>query len=171
MAGKERPTGIPQHIVKGTADVLRRIADLAGTQLHAVLATVAGERPYTSLVACALAPGGKGVLFATARETRKYRNLLGNPRVSVLIDTRVNSGQDYLTAESLTIEGTARPLRRGARRDRMAGIFLRRHPALREFLAGADTALVLVEPEQVVHVGHFQEVTIWKADAGENDQT
>lgn len=163
MAGAGKGGDVPHRVVRGTADVPARLRELEKRQLHAVLATAAEGKPYTSLVACALVPGGTGVLFATGRRTRKYRNILANAAVSILIDTRANSGRDYLSAESLTIEGNARPLRRGRRRDEMRRVFLTKHPALKAFVADRETALVLVEAEQIVHVGHFQEVTVWKA--------
>lgn len=153
---------VPHRPVRGSADVPARLRELEHAQLHAVLATAAEGKPYASLVACALVPDGAGVLFATPRQTRKYRNILANSSVSILVDTRADNGRDYLSAESFTIEGTAHPLRRGRRRDEMREIFLGRHPALRDFVADAGTALVLVKAEQVVHVGRFQEVTIWK---------
>ena len=154
---------LPHRIIRGDADVQKKLCDLDRDQLHAVLATSLHDKPYTSLVAFAAAPGGSGILLATARKTRKYRNILANPSVAVLIDTSANSRKDYFSAESLTIEGTAHPLRRGRRRDEMSAVFLRKHPALENFVADRDMALVLVEPEQIVHVGHFQEVTVWKA--------
>ena len=127
-----------------------------------VLATEGGGKPYTSLVAFALAPEGRDVLFATARKTRKYTNLLANPGVSLLLDTRTNSGRDYLAAESLTVEGDAKALRWGCVRDEMGRILVRKHPALEDFIADRETALILVEARQIVHVGHFQDVTVWK---------
>ena len=162
MARTGKRVDVPHRIVRGTADVLARLRELEKGQLHAVLATAAEGRPYTSLVAYALAPGGMGVLFSTGKRTRKYRNILANAAVSILIDTRANTGRDYLTAESLTIEGSARPLRRGRSRDEMGKVFLSKHPVLEAFVADRETALVLVEAEQIVHVGRFQEVTVWK---------
>ena len=162
MARTGKSVDVPHRIVRGTADVPARLRELGNSRLHAVLATAAEGKPYTSLVAYALSPGGTGVLFATGKRTRKYRNILANAAVSILIDTRANSSKDYLAAESLTIEGTARPLRRGRRRDEMGLAFLSSHPALEAFVADRETALVLVEADQIVHVGRFQEVTIWK---------
>jgi len=113
-------------------------------------------------VAFALAPEGRNVLFATARKTLKYTNLLADPGVSLLLDTRTNSGRDYLAAESLTVEGDAKALRWGCVRDEMGRILVRKHPALEDFIADRETALILVEARQIVHVGHFQDVTVWK---------
>ena len=44
----------------------------------------------------------------------------------------------------------------------MREVFLTKHPTLKAFVADRETALVLVEAEQIVHVGRFQEVTNWK---------
>ena len=45
----------------------------------------------------------------------------------------------------------------------MGEVFLSKHPALKAFVADRGTALVLVEAEQILHVGRFQAVTVWKA--------
>jgi len=154
---------IPHRRVKGDSDALAKLVAIASRQRHAVLATVSGGLPYVSLVAFALTGDGRGILFATPRGTRKYRNLRKNPSVSLLIDTRSNSSRDYLGAESVAVEGRATPLRRGRRRGELAKALCRAHPRLRSFVADPTTALVFVEVMQVVHVGRFQEVSVWKA--------
>ncbi|NDL67519.1 pyridoxamine 5'-phosphate oxidase family protein [Anaerotalea alkaliphila] len=72
-----------------------------------VLCTEGGGKPYASLMT--YLPGdAPWVLYMVAtRNSRKYRNLLENPNVSVLIDTR----QDVAEApggdiQSATMEGT-----------------------------------------------------------------
>ncbi len=155
------PDRIPSRRTEGSADALQRLREIASGQRHAVLAVESGGRPYTSLVAFALASGGRGAVFATPRETRKYRSLRANPLVSLLIDTRSNTGRDYLKAESVTVEGRARTLRRGRLRDEMTELLRRKHPRLGLFLDAPSTAVVLVEARQVIHVGRFQEVSVW----------
>ena len=154
-------SSIPSRRSEGSADPLRSLREIAAGQKHAVLAVESDGRPYPSLVAFALASGGRGVVFATSRDTRKYRSLRANPSVSLLIDTRSNTGRDYLNAESITVEGRARTLRRGRLRDEMAGLLHRKHPRLGLFLDAPSTAIVLVEARQVVHVGRFREVSVW----------
>lgn len=125
--------------ILGSTDVLPRLMELSRHQRYAVLAT---------------------------RGSRKYRNLRADPRVALLLDSRANSVRDYLEAESITVEGLARPVRRGARRELLTALLCRRHPALRSFVADAGTALVVVEARQVVHVGRFQKVSVWKRGEG-----
>jgi hypothetical protein len=153
---------LPEKKVKGSADVPERLRALNASQLHAVLCTVSGDAPYTSLVAYALTPDLRGLLFATPRATTKYRNILSNKNVSVLIDTRSNTGKDYMGAEAVTITGTAKPLRKGNHRDELARILIKKHPKLSKFIRANETALVLVEIAECMHVTEFQSVTRWR---------
>jgi len=156
-------TRLPTVPRRGDAGVPARLAAIDRTRRHAALATAAGGAPYLSLVAFALAPDGSAVLFATPRDSRKYRNLRANPRVSLLLDTRGERDRDYASAEAITVVGRARVLRAGSSSWREAGRALHaKHPALAAFLEAATTALVRVEIEDAVHVGGFQRVTTWR---------
>jgi len=138
------------------------MAALDRTQRSGVLATESGGQPYTSLVSFAMTPDLKGLIFATPRATAKYRNMLANPRVSILIDSRANLKTDIMKAEALTLIGKAGPVRRGPRRDMLAGVLKLKHPELAGFVDAASTALVYVEIRRAVHVGRFQEVSVWE---------
>lgn len=153
---------IPLTVSKGSVDVPGRLAALDRTERHAVLATVAGAHPFASLVAYALTPDLKGVVFATPRETGKYRNILRNASVALLIDTRSNSRRAYLKAEVVTIRGRAKPVRRGARWRELSGLLAAKHPDLAAFIAAPSTKLVLVSVERCYHVSAFQTVTEWR---------
>lgn len=155
---------LPATPVPGVAAVPARLAALDRAQRHAALATEAGGRPYLSLVAFALAPGGGAVFFATPRGSRKYRNLRANPQAALLIDTRGERDRDYGGAEAVTVLGLARVLRSGSRRWAAAGRALRsKHPRLAPFLAATTTALVGVDVAEAIHVDGFQRVTVWRA--------
>jgi nitroimidazol reductase NimA-like FMN-containing flavoprotein (pyridoxamine 5'-phosphate oxidase superfamily) len=153
---------ILERTSKGAADVPQRLKVINRTQLHAVLATVSGGKPYTSLVAFALTPDTRYILFTTPRKTRKYRNIVKNRNVSLLIHTAINSSKDYKNAEALTIQGKAYPVRKGRKRTELAGVLAGKHPDLESFINSADTALVIVEAEYCVHVDSFQKVTEWR---------
>lgn len=153
---------LPVNVTAGNADVHARLRALDVSQRSAVLATDGGGRPYVSLVSFALTLDGLSLLFATSKETAKYRNILANPRVSLLIDNRTNAASDLLYAEAITLIGTAIPVRRGKRYDTLAGILTAKHPGLVTFVAAKTTALVLVEVTRAVHVGGFQEVSVWE---------
>lgn len=153
---------IPSRKTRGDAPVAAKLRAFDRSQMHAVLATQSGGKPYASLVAYALTEDARGIVFATPRATRKYRNILKNPAVAVLVDTRSNTDTDYMDAESVTALGRARPLRRGKEHRRHADTLLNKHPLLEGLVNAPGTALVLVEISRVVHVGRFQTVTEWR---------
>jgi nitroimidazol reductase NimA-like FMN-containing flavoprotein (pyridoxamine 5'-phosphate oxidase superfamily) len=155
---------IPLERSAGTVSVPDRLRVLDETQLHAVLATYWEGRPHTSLVAFALTPDVKGLLFATPKKTLKYRNILKNSSVSVLIDTRANAESDYLNAEAVSINGNATPIRRGRRWEELSDIFLRKHHGLTGFVRSPSSALILVKAVICYHVGSFQTISEWKVE-------
>lgn len=149
--------------VRGTEAVAERLEVMDRTQRHAVLATVSDGRPYTSLVAFAMTPDMKQAVFATPRNTTKYRNILANKKVALLIDTRSNTDAAYMTSEAVTVIGTARPVRRGRKKEELSAMLIRKHPALAGFVRARTTAVIVVEAERCFHTGSFQRVSEWRA--------
>jgi heme iron utilization protein len=156
---------IPDRVSKGDVSVPERLKSLDKTRLHAVLATEAAGQPYTSLIAYALTPDMKGVLFITPKYTRKYKNIMKNSRVSLLIDTRSNTKKDYMSAEAVTILGNAVLVRKGKKQSELADIFIKKHPGLREIIHSPETAHIFVEITACIHVTQFQSVSIWNIKA------
>ena len=136
-------------------DILR---ELCAGQPLAVLATDAGGKPYTSLVAVALTPDLRRLFFATLRATRKWANLAGNPHVSLLMDNRSNQVTDFSRAAAATVIGVAEELS-GAELETGLAIFLPRHPHLAEFAASPGCALFRVRIASIYLVTRFQNVT------------
>ena len=126
--------------------------------LHAVLATAYDNIPYTSLVAYAFDHQDKVFLFLTPRKTTKYINILKNPNVSLLIDTRENTDKDYLSGEAFTVIGKAVALRASKRRERLLKTFLNKHPKLSNFSKERSTAVIAVDIQRCFKVTKFQEV-------------
>ena len=154
---------IPTMVSKGNVSVLDRLRLLNKTQMHAVLATDSDGQPYTSLIAYALTPDTEKVVFATPRATRKFKNILKNRLVSLLIDTRSNTERDYMDAESVTILGKAYSLRRGKKWSELTEILKKKHPGLIEFIDSPATVLVCIEINQCIHVTRFQSISVWHA--------
>ena len=73
----------------------------------AVLATQRGGHPYSSLVAFAASADLRRVVFVTSRATTKYRNLSEEPYVSLLIDSRTHSVEDFTIGAAVTVLGRA----------------------------------------------------------------
>ena len=158
---KRSKESIPDRVKKGSAPILDRLNAFDKDQLHAVLATESDGQPYTSMIAYALTPDKKGIVFATPRKTQKYKNILKNNRVSLLIDTRSNTEKDYMSAESLTILGNAKRVRKGGKWSVLAGVLMQKHPNLNEIIRSPETKLILVKITRCIHVTRFQTVSEW----------
>ena len=106
------------------------------------------------------------LIFATYRNTRKYRNLTSNSKVSVFIDGRARdqSGSGSQDGFVLTAQGHAQEIGSGDR-DAVQSAHLERHPDLDAFLAAPDCALVLVKVEAYQVVGAIDDVKWWRVGA------
>jgi nitroimidazol reductase NimA-like FMN-containing flavoprotein (pyridoxamine 5'-phosphate oxidase superfamily) len=131
---------------------------LLASQRLAVLATQRGGQPYGSLVSFAATQDMREILFATTRATRKYENLLAEPRVALLIDNRSNKESDIHEATAVTATGRAEELA-GADREVYLDLYLRKHPYLRDFVLSPTCALLRVKVTTYYMVNRFQEVT------------
>ena len=158
---KKSEESIPDRVRNGTIPVLERLNAMDKDQLHAVLATESDGQPYTSMIAFALSSDKKGIVFITPQRTRKYKNILKNNHVSLLIDTRSNTEKDYMSAESLTILGNAFPVRKGVKWSELTKALIQKHPKLNEIIHSAETKLIFVKINQCIHVTRFQTVSEW----------
>lgn len=159
---------IPTITRKGSVSVPERLKVFDKREHFAVLATDDNGRPYTSLVTYAVTPELNRIIFATPRETQKYKNIMQSKSVALLIDNRTKKGKKtIMDAEAITIIGVARPLRRGKKWDEMAALFLEKHPGLEGFIRAETTALILVDALKCIHVGQFQTVSVWDCNVTE----
>ncbi|MDX9817540.1 MAG: pyridoxamine 5'-phosphate oxidase family protein [Desulfococcus multivorans] len=138
-----------------------QLRELFAAQQLAVLATDAGGRPYTNLVAFAATDDLKTLVFATLRETRKFSNITHNPHVSLLIDSRSNQVTDFQDAVALTALGTGEEVS-GEARDTLLSLYLARHAHLSTFVRTPSCALVAVAVREYCLVSRFQNVDVWK---------
>jgi uncharacterized protein YhbP (UPF0306 family) len=133
------------------------IRNLLRSQALAVLATAGRRSPYCTLVGFAFTTNLRTLVFATVRDTRKFKNIEADGAVSLLIDSRTNSIGDFKNAAALTVLGTAAEVT-GAKRGPYRRLYLKRHPHLRDFIDSPNTALVAVTVERYIIVQRFQEV-------------
>ncbi len=135
----------------------RTVRALLDSQIQAVLATQHQRQPYTSLMAFAVTPDLRQIVFATYRATRKYANLLDNPRASLLIDNRCNNSTDYRNAVAISAQGATHEVD-AARRAELLELYLEKHPRLRDFVTAADCVLLQMDVECYYVVSEFQSV-------------
>lgn len=138
-------------------EFLEHLKEFIESQPLAVLATQNGTAPYVSLVAFASDERLKYILFSTTKATRKYSNLSINPSVSMLIDNRKNTIEDFRDATAVTALGKVEPVE-DFERSIMEKIYLMKHPYLTDFLRSPTTAFLKIRVEKYIVVTHFQHV-------------
>jgi heme iron utilization protein len=118
------------------------LKEIFSTQYFAVLSSDENGQPYSNLVAFAATDDLKSIIFVTGRNTSKYRNIIKNQRVSLLIDNRTNNPADIEKATAITVMGYAHEETASERG--FQTLYLNRHPYLRQFISKADSALIVV---------------------------
>lgn len=154
---------IPVTTKKGTVAIPEKLKDFDVKENFAVLATDDNGSPYTSLISYAITPDLKTIIFATPKDTRKYRNILNSSQIALLIDNRSKSKRRLMETEAITVIGAAKHVRKGKKWDELSRIFLRKHPDLEEFIHASTTALMAVQIIECIHVGHFQTLSVWNS--------
>ena len=144
-----------------------KIANLLSSQQLAVFSTQRDGQPYSSLMAFAFTPDLANIVVATGKSTRKHQNLMHESRVSLLIDNRSNSENDFHAAMAVTVIGKAQLVEQ-SERPGYEEIYLQRHPYLEKFLASPTTAFVNIAVSHYVLVSRFQDVLEYKI-GDEND--
>jgi uncharacterized pyridoxamine 5'-phosphate oxidase family protein len=116
------------------------IQDLLQDQKFAVLSTYDSGQPYCNLVAFADIKKGRSIIFVTDRNTRKYRNLKKNEKVSLLIDNRTNRNTDFDEAIAVTLVGRAKEVL-GENTVSYKEYYLNKHPNLNDFFSKTEKAI------------------------------
>jgi nitroimidazol reductase NimA-like FMN-containing flavoprotein (pyridoxamine 5'-phosphate oxidase superfamily) len=110
-----------------------------------VLATVAGGEPHCSLMSYVTDDDCREFFMITQRETKKFRNLLQNEAVSLMIDTREEDvGQRREKVRALTVSGTFQTIENMEKESFFRDKLLARHPHLEEFAKSDDAQMFCV---------------------------
>lgn len=137
--------------------LLKQIINLLQAQLFGVLATQGVDFPYCSLVGYVVSEDAKSIYFPTIRETQKFRNLCASPHVSLLVNNQTNQANDLREAQALTVLGTATEVAPESR-DEALGLYLKKHPSLKEFVTAPNCALIKIQVAKYISVTDFQHV-------------
>jgi len=114
-------------------------------------------RPYLSLMAFAAGDDLRFLVVATPRASRKYRNLMTDPRVALLVDNRTNQPEDVKQAIAVTVMGVAEECS-PAETGYFFGLYRDKHPYLVDFATSLENVLVKVQVDRYYLVSRFQEV-------------
>lgn len=131
---------------KATRDIL---AGLLESQITGVLATENEHQPYANLVAFSFSDDLRRIFFATPRNTSKYHNLVENPLVSIIIDSRRNDPYDFSGSIAITALGHSRELDGDVKIEKLRN-HSERLPGLSDFLKVSSIALFEIEVHRYI---------------------
>ena len=107
----------------------------------AVLATCAENQPHCSLMAFVPNENCRTIYMLTQRNSRKFRNISANPRVSLMVDTRLDSPESRPAIKALTISGTCKPSPQSMQKQ-FKHLLLQNHPQLKTLSAQKDAVVL-----------------------------
>jgi heme iron utilization protein len=113
------------------------------TSGFAVLATEGNGQPHTSLIAITPFGDFRQILFATYRDTLKYRNLSHNNKVAVLIEGGYLNAEGLKESVVLSVIGRAEEIS-SAENESACLAHLKKHPEMESFMLSPDCALIRV---------------------------
>ena len=128
------------------------VEDLLKACRLAVLATESDGQPHTSLIAITPVDGFRQLIFATYRNTRKYRNIVHNSKVALLIEGEYVNSKGLKEKIVLSIIGHTEDISI-AENEAACQEHLKRHPEMESFMSSSDCILirVIVQSYQVVY--------------------
>ncbi len=144
--------------MKEEQELFLTIHNLLSEQKLGALATHSQEEPWVSLIAFAATDNLDSIYFATPKTTRKYSNLVNDPRCSLLIDNRENLASDFNNSIAVTATGIVKEVHDP---ENSAGLqlFLKKHPYLETFTQSPSCAFICLQVKRYNLVRRFQEVT------------
>lgn len=113
-----------------------------------VLATTREGRPHCSLMAYFADGEAEWVYMVTHRSTTKYKNLLSNEQVSLLVDNRCEGlPAERSKIQALTVHGTFNVVEDEEKRTQILEQFLIRHPHMKQFLDHPEVEIISVRAQ------------------------
>ena len=133
-----------------------KLIKLLKTQRFAVIATQGEGELYTNLVAFLVEENLKHIYFPTLKNTKKYKNLSSNLKISLLVDNRVNKPKDIKKAITVTAVGKSYE----TQDIEVIKKFLLKHPYLKDFVNSKDCTMIKIKVEKYIIVDNFQNINI-----------
>jgi nitroimidazol reductase NimA-like FMN-containing flavoprotein (pyridoxamine 5'-phosphate oxidase superfamily) len=126
-------------------NMLEKMKALIQAKDICVWATVSGDKPHCSLMAYAADDTCHEIYMVTHKKTKKYKNLMKNPHVSLLIDSRdEDMGPRRFKAKALTVSGVFEKIEDQGKKDFACARLLKGHPHLKEFALDPDAEVLRI---------------------------
>jgi nitroimidazol reductase NimA-like FMN-containing flavoprotein (pyridoxamine 5'-phosphate oxidase superfamily) len=137
--------------------MIRKMKELILEKDTCVLATVSGDKPHCSLMSYLPDPEARELYMVTLRHTKKYQNLLANPWVSLLIDTREDTARSELRQKkALTVNGVFQKVEAG-KIEVLRSKFIEKHPQLQELVQNPSAEIISIRLHSFQLLEGFQE--------------
>jgi nitroimidazol reductase NimA-like FMN-containing flavoprotein (pyridoxamine 5'-phosphate oxidase superfamily) len=133
--------------------MLEKMKDIIKGNDLCVLATASEGTPHCSLMSYISDEEGQEIYLISHKQTKKYANLMENPTVSLLIDTREEEKSPRrINIKALTVSGEFQPIKTPGKRELIHEKFLDRHPHLAYFLndPGAEIFSIKIKSFQLL---------------------
>ena len=143
--------------------IKKYIEGILKTSGFAVLATEGNGQPHASLIAITPLGSCKQLVFATYRNTLKYRNIDNNSKVAVLIESEGLNKEDLRERIVLTIIGYIEEISI-AETEVAYQAHLKRHPEMESFMLSSDCALIMVNAQSYQLVNGIDDIRWITAD-------
>lgn len=125
-----------------------------------VLATVGDGQPHASLVAITPMDDFVHLIFATYRNTCKYKNLIKNGKVAILFENRSTLSLSQPDVSVITAYGYAKEINIVIS-DAFLNLHLLRHPELESFLLSSDCTIFQVKVNSYQMVSGIDDIKWW----------
>lgn len=145
--------------MSNTKPIREYVEEVLQSNRLAVLATVGDGQPHASLIAITPFKGLRQLIFATYRNTRKFRNLLLNDKVAVLIEGKNEEKSGIQNGFVITANGNAEEINIKSN-DTVLQAHLQKYPELLSFTNETDCAFILVNVENYQVVQGIDKV-VW----------
>ena len=135
--------------------IKKQLQNFFDTQLNAVLATSKNAKPYCCLVSFLVTDNLRYLIFATKRDRLKYKQMVANPAVALLIDNTRNQPNDVTEAMSVSVLGTSEDIK-GSKKNKYVKLLAERHPNIENFITDEDSAIIRITIEKMYIITDFE---------------
>ncbi len=126
--------------------MLEKMKDIVKRNDLCVLATISGGDAHCSLMSYVTDDECHEIYMISHKKTKKYANLIANPSVSLLIDTREEDRENRRTnVKALTIMGEFQNIVDLSQKDHLRSSLLQKHPHLIDFMNDPDAEIFSIK--------------------------
>ena len=136
----------------------QKLATLLAQEHVAVIVTQGGQWPTATLQAFA-ETDALDLLFIMGTDADKFQNLIRNPNVTVLVDTRDVGNVATFQVARVSIQGIAQEISiDGPEWEPLKAIFLKKNPFEAPFFGGDKLRMVRVKPRRISYAGVARDI-------------